>query len=152
MTTTYDPTQLATTPLYQVRFYLGDNDSSFWELQDEEILWSIQLRGNVWGATSMCALALASKYARLNSISADGVSQALQQKTAQFRTIAADYEKKETIYCAQGFLYGMSKSDMRSTLSDADRVPDIFRIALNDDPPNDGVSPVNEPPTRAGGW
>ena len=58
MTTTYDPTQLATTTLYQVRFYLGDTDDTSWQLQDEEIDWALTERGNTWGATAMCALAL----------------------------------------------------------------------------------------------
>ncbi|MDE2096239.1 MAG: hypothetical protein KGL39_03270 [Patescibacteria group bacterium] len=152
MTTTYIPADLATSTLYQVRFNLGDTDSTSWELQDEEIDWAITERGNAWGATAMCALALAAKYSRLTSLSADGVSQALQQKAVQFRLVAQDYQKKEALYCARPYLFGVSKSDMLATIQDSDRVPDIFRLGLNDDPPTDGISPVNEPPTRAGGF
>lgn len=151
MTTTYDPSQLSTSTLFQVRFYLGDTDNTSWQLQDEEINWSISERGNVWGATAMCALALAAKYSRLVSVSADGVSQGLQQKALAFRAIAVEYQKKEALYRAKPSLYGVSISDMRSTIADGDRVPDIFRLGLNDDPPTDGVSPVNEPPTVVDG-
>lgn len=147
MTTTYTPADLATSVKDQVRFNLGDTDSTDWQLQDEEIQWAITTRGNVWGATSMCALALVGKYGRLTSISADGVSQALNQRVDNYKAIATEFEHKETIYCAVPSLFGVSVSDMYATLSDSDRVPDIFRLGLNDNPPNAGVSPQNEPPS-----
>lgn len=146
MTTTYVPANLATSNLYQVRFNLGDTDATSYELQDEEINWAIQLRGNNWGATAMCALALASKYARLTSISADGVSQNLGQRITSFRQIAAEYQKKEAIYCGMPTLYGVSIISMLQALSDSDRTPNIFRIGMNDDPPNT-IRPVGDPPS-----
>lgn len=135
----------------QVRFYLGDTDSANPEMMDEEILWAISLRGNNWGATALCAMALATKYSRLTSISADGVSQGLNQKAPAFRLIAAEYQRKEAIYRAVPTLGGVSIGDMRRVLSNLDRVPDIFRIAINDNPPSDGTNPVNEPPLGSGG-
>ncbi len=145
MTTSYSPLDLATSIKDQIRFNLGDTDSSSFELQDEEITWAYTVRGNTWGATSMCALALAAKYARLTSISADGVSQNLGQRITNFRQISTDYEKKETLYYSRPTLGGVSISDMLATLSNGDRVPDIFRLALTDNPPNLGVHPHNEP-------
>lgn len=147
MTTTYDPIQLPTSTTYQIRFYLGDTDSTDWQLQDEEIAWAYTERGNVWGAASLCALALEGKYSRLTQISADGVSQSLQQRASQYAALSVLYAKKEAIYRAVPYLSGASISDMRANLSNADRVPDIFRLGLNDNPPTDGVDPVNEPPT-----
>ncbi len=149
MTTTYVPAQLATNKTYQVRFYIGDTDVAHAQLQDEEIAWAVSERGNVWGGTALCALALAAKYSRLTSISADGVSQALNQKATAFELIAAMYAKKEAIYRAVPYIGGVSIADMRSTLANSDRVPDIFRLGLNDFPPSDGVAPVNAPPTAA---
>lgn len=151
MTTTYIPAQLSTSNLYQVRFNLGDTDSSSWIFQDEEIDWAIQLRGNNWGATAMCALAAAAKYSRLTAINADGVSQNLSARVTQFKAIADEYEHKEAIYCAVPFLGGVSISQMLQALGDGDRVPDIFRLGMNDDPPSTGVDPVNDPPTGSEG-
>lgn len=150
MTTSYTPADLATSLKDQVRFNLGDTDSTDWQLQDEEIQWAITTRGNVWGATSMCALALVGKYGRLTQISADGVSQSLNQRVENYRAIFKEFEHKETIYCATPSLFGTSISGMIATLSDGDRVPDIFRLALNDNPPNAGVMPENEPPGFGG--
>jgi hypothetical protein len=146
MTASYDIAQLATSAKDQIRFALGDTDIEDFQLQDEEILFAYGLRGNVWGATAMCAEALAAKYSRLTSISADGVSQALNQKAVQFRAIAAEYQRKEVVYRAVPTLGGVSISDMWQVLANLDRVPDIFRIGINDDPPTDGVDPVGDPP------
>jgi hypothetical protein len=150
MTTTYVPANLATSNLYQVRFNLGDTDATSYELQDEEIDWAIQLRGNNWGATAMCALALASKYARLTSISADGVSQDLGQRVTSFRQIALEYQRKEVIYCATPTLFGVSILAQLQALGDSDRTPNIFRIGMSDDPPNT-IRPVGDPPSGSVG-
>lgn len=148
MTMTYNATQLPSNTTYQIRFNLGDTDMTSPQLQDEEIAWAYSVRGNTWGATAMCALALSAKYARLTQISADGVSQALNQKTEQFwKNVFKEYERKEVIYRAVPFVGGTSISDMFSTLSNTDRVPDIFRLGLNDNPPNSGIDPVNAPPS-----
>jgi hypothetical protein len=153
MTATYDPAQLgsyalslwgANCPVYQIRFYLGDTDSSSWLLQDEEIAWAYSVRGNTWGATALCAMALEAKYSRIASMSADGVSQSLSNLCAQFRTLAAEYQKKEVIHAAQPQLYGVSVSDMLATMQNSDRVPDIFRIGIFDNPPSSGADFFSE--------
>ncbi len=144
MTTTYDPTQLATNTTYQIRFYIGDTDSTSWQLQDEEIAFAYSVRGNTWGATALCAMALEAKYSRLASMSADGISQSLSNLAAQFRIVAAEYQKKEVIHAAQPSLFGISIADMLATIADSDRVPDIFRIGIFDNPPASGADFFSE--------
>lgn len=146
MTTTYNTAALTTNPIYQVRFNIGDRDVTAAQLTDEEIAWALYSRGSVMGACAMCCLALAAEYSRLTSISADGVSQGLNQKSAQYAAMAAAFQKKEAIYRASPTLGGVSKADMLAVLSNTDRVPDIFRIGITDDPPSDGVDPFNSPP------
>lgn len=145
MTTTYLPAQLGSSQVYEVRFYLGDTDSADWQLQDEEIQFSLDTRGNVYGATALCALALKGKYSRLVSISADGMSQALGQRVANYQALFVEYQRKEVIHYAMPSLYGVSVADMRATLGNMDRVPDIFRLGLFDNPPSDGTRPQNQP-------
>jgi hypothetical protein len=148
VTTSYDPALIgsytlslwgAACPVYQIRFYLGDTDSSSWLLQDEEIAFAFAMRGNAWGAASLCALALDAKFSRLASMSADGVSQSLSNLCAQFRALSAEYQKKEAIHTAQPYLYGTSISDMLATVENRDRVPDVFRIGVFDNPPASGA-------------
>lgn len=120
----------------QTRFLLGDTEAEEPELMDEEILYALSISGTAVGAAAICARALAAKYARLTSVSADGVSQALNQKTQQFRQLAQDLDRKAAIYTAKPFLYGVSKTDIDITASNPDRVPDIFRIGIMDNPPS----------------
>ncbi len=136
MTATYSPSDLATSTKDQVRFLLGDTDTADFQMQDEEIAWAYSTAGSTRGGAALCAEALAAKYSRLTSISADGVSQGLNQKAAQFRALAVALRKQEAIFRAMPTLGGVSISDMDSVLSNRDRVPDIFRIGLHDDPPS----------------
>ena len=74
MSFSYNPANLATEDKDGVRFFLGDTDSLSPLLQDEEIVYALSQRGNRYGATGMCARALAAQFSRLVSTSADGVS------------------------------------------------------------------------------
>jgi hypothetical protein len=124
-----------------VRFFLGDTDGTSPQVYDGEIAFALTARGTTYGATAMCALALAAKYSRLVNISADGMSQALGQKAAAFRAVATEYLSKEAVYGAAAYAGGISISDMRTILADTDRVPDLFRYGMLDNPPSDGVNP-----------
>ena len=46
MAVTYDPTMLQESPLYQVRFRLGDTDITAASFQDEEILFALSVHAN----------------------------------------------------------------------------------------------------------
>lgn len=129
-----------------IRFFLGDTDSNYPQLQDEEINFALTMRGNAYGGAAMCAQALAAKYSRLVNTSADGVSQGFAQKSVAYQRIALEYLEKETIHYAGGYAGGTSKSDMRAQLGNGDRVPDIFRFGMFDDPPNDGVNTAIDEP------
>lgn len=150
MTWSYDPTTLATSAKDQVRFYVGDTDSTSPQLQDEEIAFAVTVRGNAFGATALCAEALKAKYSRLVSMSADGVSVQNGQKATAYALIAKDYQSKEVLYYGVAYAGGISQADMRAVISNPDRVPDLFRYGMFDDPASDGVNPVS--PGSGGGY
>lgn len=141
----YDPGTLGDQQVYQVRFFLGDTDPDDQQLSDEEIAFALAQRGNPYGATAMCALALKGKYSRLVSISADGMSQQLGQRVANYQSLHDEYQRREVTHYAMPFLSGVSVSGIRTTIADPDRVPDIFRIGIFDNPPSDGARPNNQP-------
>lgn len=145
MTYSYDPTVLLNFDYNTVRFFIGDTDSAYWQLQNEEITFTLKIRGDVYSAAAMCAQALAGKYSRLVNQSADGVSQQMAQKAAQYATLAREYEAKAAIYQLP-YAGALSQADMRAVLANPDRIPDVFRFGMFDDPPNDGV----DPPTASG--
>jgi len=65
MAWTYDPTQLGTSTLMQVRFEIGDTDTTDQLLQDSEILYAASVENGIMGAAAKCCEALARKFARL---------------------------------------------------------------------------------------
>lgn len=155
MTWTYSPTDLLPPGKDTVRFFVGDTDMTAPQLMDEEILFTLQYRGDVYSAASMCAWALCAKYSRLVSTSADGFSAQSQQKAVAYAALAKDLQSKAVIY-ALPYAGALSRADMRAILADPDRIPDLFRFGEWDNPPNDGVAPPNQPggsyPTNLGGF
>jgi hypothetical protein len=151
MTATYDLADLtinapADGGVSNVRFFLGDTDVTQPQVQDEEILFAIEIRGNYWGATAMCAWALSSKYARLVSTSQDGVSTQNGEKSRNFALVGQDYDGKEAMRYAIPYSGGISITDMRKMMSMGDRVPELFRIGLFDNPPDSGTNPAIDRP------
>lgn len=124
-----------------VRWFIGDTDTNYPQLQDEEINFALTLRGNAYGAAALSASALAAKYSRLVNMSADGVSSQNAQKATAYKTLAEEYARKEAINYAIPYAGGISISDMQTIMSNPDRVPDIFRFGMFDNPVNDGTSP-----------
>lgn len=143
MTWSYTLSNLALMALDAVRWFVGDTDVAYPQLQDEEIDFALVLRGNAYGAAALCAAALAAKYSRLVSMSADGVSSQNGQKAIAYRALSEEYARKEAINYAIPYAGGISVSDIRAIQSNPDRVPDLFRYGMFDNPPNDGAAPPN---------
>lgn len=94
----------ASSDLDEVRYRLGDTDSTNPLLTDEEIqfqidTWKDKYDSNTWAAAE-CAETLVARFAREISYSADGVSvggQELQDKyTALAGTLRAQYQRSQT--------------------------------------------------------
>jgi hypothetical protein len=143
MTWSYSLSDLASLGKDTVRWFTGDTDINYPQLQDEEISFALTLRGNAYGAASLCAMALSAKYSRLVNMSADGVSTQDAQKAKAYADLSAEYAQKEAIHYALPYCGGISVSDMYANLANSDRVPDIFRFGMFDNPPNLGVRPPN---------
>lgn len=92
---TYDPTLLADSELFQVRFKIGDTDEDDPLLYDEEIAFELSQSGSVISAAIALCLRIASK---LSSSSIDytlGPHQVnLSQRAENFRKLAEDLKKE----------------------------------------------------------
>lgn len=65
MSFTYEPAQLSTSPLYQVRYRLGDTDSDTASFQDEEIVFTLESNNqNITLTCIACISALLPRLAR----------------------------------------------------------------------------------------
>lgn len=86
MSFTYENLNFAASVVSKVRFLVGDNNAEEFFLHDEEIEWLVEMwehKGSVYFVASMAAEAIAAKFAREISITADSQSLSageLQQK------------------------------------------------------------------------
>jgi hypothetical protein len=145
MTWTYDPTQLETSQMMQVRLRIGDTISSTPLLQDEEINLTLSQRNSIPGAAAMSAHIVAARFSRLADTTTGSVKISHAQKADAYRKLAADLEAQDDQFGgATPFAGGISISDMNTVNSDADRVPNNFIIGQTDYPEPYGQAPVDE--------
>ena len=133
MTWTYNPSQLGSTPLYQVRFLIGDTIEGQPQLQDEEINWTLTQQNSIWGAASMCAQSVASEYSRRADTVQMDLRTTYSQISKQYASMAAQYANKSA---ARGgglpVVTSVSITDKNAEVSNPDRVPPQFQIGMDD--------------------
>lgn len=87
-TYTADP---ANTPLDAVRLLIGDVDESEAQLQDNEIEWLLDIwagKGSLYYVASMAAEAIAAKYSREVTVSADSQSVGMGELQQKYQSLA----------------------------------------------------------------
>lgn len=133
MAWSYDPSQLATMPAYQVRLLIGDTLATDKQMQDEEIDFYLTTRANIYGSAAECCRTLATQFSRL----ADSVQGELRtlysSKARAYAARAAEFENKSTL-SGSGMPYagGISIADKQNQESDTDRVPPQFNLGMDD--------------------
>jgi hypothetical protein len=126
----------ADSDLDAIRFYVQDTDSADWFLTDEEIEFLIAQWTPVYGnnlmVAAMAAEAIAAKFAREVSYSADGVSIGVQELQQKFDALAMSLRDQYKQYDvgsgpnAGGVLY--------SDTEDPTIKPTLFSVGMNDNP------------------
>lgn len=138
MAQTYTASLIASTPLYQVRFLLGDNIAGKMILDDAEILWLISTEANVYMAAALAAGRIA---AMLAASSGSTVSGSITRKRVGNTDISysasgktsKDFESLALTLFQRGRAHqtpwagGISVSDKDTRWSDPDRPADGFR-------------------------
>jgi hypothetical protein len=133
VTWTYVVAQLSTTPLYQVRFMLGDTLPADQQLQDEEINFAISQESSVYGAAAACCRNLGARLSR-EADSIVGEQRTLYSSRAKaYRVKAAEFEAL-SIARGGGLPYagGISIADKATNEADSDRVSPEFQKGMTD--------------------
>lgn len=149
MTTTYDATQLATVPLYETRFLLGDTGPSF-TFQDEEINFFL---GKV---TDACKAAWMLAERRASQLEANGGSYSIGDLSVSNNPRAwKDFAKALKDYCTE-IKGGLTGINIGPGGAPYQNLPHIFAIGMHDAPgtlgpnwpaefPQPPVSPFYQP-------
>ena len=134
MTWTYDPALLATTPLYQVRWLIGDTLPRDPQLQDEELSWALTQRTSIYGAAADACNALAARLSREADATQGPAHTLYSSRARSYRAQAGTFEVKAMARSA-GLPYGgqMSVSDYELMAQNPDRIGGMFVIGLMDD-------------------
>jgi len=151
---TYDPTQIAAKPLFQVRWLIGDVIQTDQQLQDEEIGFAVTQRPSIYGAAAECCRALSARLARQADTAQGDLHTTYSQRSRAYALRAAEYESKAAIRGgALPYAGGVGIADKQNQEADTDRVPPQFQIGMEDsslpvssagnqsiEPPEPGVS------------
>lgn len=131
MSWTYDVTQLSTSQLMQVRFEIGDTDSTDPLMQDEEITYAIGAETSTASAAAKCCEGIARKFARLADTTLGPSKVAASQRFEHYQTLAKQLRKDSTAMNAPtgGGIYA-------TDIEDPNIVPPIFDKDL--------MSPIKE--------
>lgn len=152
MTWSYNPAQIQTNQIFQVRYLIGDTNQDDPQQENEEIEFALQIRGSIWGAAAMACESISANLSR----KADTVTGELHTK---YSTLSTAYNARSMVYEQQAaarsgalpIVGGISIQEKINQESDPDRVPPNFNIGMTDNnnqplPPagNESSIPVSD--------
>ncbi len=92
MTWSYDIALVATKD--QVRFLVGDTDTADQLTQDEEIVWALTEQGNVYGAASLVASTLATRFGRQVDKSVGDLKLKFGERAERYTKLSEELKKR----------------------------------------------------------
>jgi hypothetical protein len=130
---TYDPTQLTTSALFQLRLLIGDTLQKDPQMQDEELGWLMTQRSSIYGAAADACRSLAAQMSR-QADSTQGNLHTLYSSRARAYAASAGRYEVQAMARSAGLPYGgqMSQADYNQMLSNPDRMGPQFSIGMDD--------------------
>lgn len=133
MTWTYNLAALSSTPLFQVRFLIGDTDTTRQLVQDEEILYVLTTYTDPRAAAAVICEAIAAKLSQEADARAGDLSESSSQKAKAFADRAKELRSQLSTTALPVF-GGIRFSQKEPLDEDSDLVPPSFRIGENEHP------------------
>lgn len=134
--------------LDKVRFLIGDTDPEDRMLGDEEILYVLHDRGNVYSAASIACLSLAARFSREVTKQVGDLRISAEQRAKHYQALHEHYASQagesggmSPYVAAAPYAGGTSKSDRQAEINDPDRVPPAFTEGAMDHPRADRFDP-----------
>lgn len=125
----------------QVRWLVGDTDSTDQLAQNEEITFALNEAGSVYGAAALVCEAIATKYAREADLKEVGdLKLRYQERVSNFRALAERLRTSGTRTNSRIYAGGISVADKRIDEANTDRVPPRFRRDLHETTHPDGAT------------
>lgn len=151
MSWTYDPAQLASSKMMQVRYLVGDTLASDQQVQDEEINFTLTQTSSAYGAAAIVCRSLASRFSRQADVVDKDLRTMLSSRAKAYSVRAVEYESKSTSRGSLPYAGGISIANKIQNEQNPDRVQPQFNIGMEDNylpvapAPNEGTpSPSTE--------
>ena len=133
MTWTYDPTQLLTTPMMQVRYLIGDTRDTDRQVQDEEIAFALTERPSVYGAAAIVCRALSAQKSRLVDTVDNDLRTTYSLQSSAYARQAIYYEQRDAKFGGViPVAGGLNRSNKIQMECDPNRLPPAFNIGMQD--------------------
>lgn len=129
---TYDPTQLATSPLMQIRRLIGDVLPGDQQMYDDEIVYTNSQYNSVYSAAAECCRNLAFQFARKVDTVQGELKTNYSNQSKQYMLLSINLENRG-FRGALPYAGGISNSDKQNVASNPDRVPPSFNREQFDD-------------------
>lgn len=146
MTWTWDPDQLATSQLMQVRAEIQDVDVNNQLLSDQEIDYFGTVESNFWGAAARCAEVVARGFLRKADVKLGRAMQITYSKMAQQYFDMAKVLRMKALGARVPWVGGMSVADKVLYLQNPDIVAALFTKTMQQNPWTGGYTSSSLPP------
>jgi hypothetical protein len=132
-TWTYDPAQLTTNTVYQVRRLIGDVLYGDQQMQDEEVRWYVATNSTVWAAAASAAASLGAQFSRLVDTVQGELRTLYGQRAKNYMMLAARLDAQSKGRSpALAYAGGISIADKENQVENSDRVPPQFTLLMFD--------------------
>lgn len=130
----------------EVRFLVGDTDFDDGQVQDEEVLYALQVEGSTLRAAVRVARAIAAHYARAVEKQVGDLKIKASEKYKNYLDImkALEEEAAGSIPGASPFAGGISKTQKDTQENDSDRVEPAFSRGMMDNPNTSSAEDVRD--------
>jgi hypothetical protein len=140
MTWTYDPAQIASSPLMQMRVLIGDTLTKDPQLQDEELAFFQTQKTNIYGACALACRSLAARLSREADSTQGNLHTLYSSRARAYAQRAAQFEVDETVRSAGVPFSGQtSQADYDARAADLDRMGPEFEIGGDE---NRNITPL----------
>lgn len=149
MSWTYDGSQIGASPLFQLRWLIGDINVKDQQFQDEELQWAMTQRSSLYGAAADACRSLASRLSREADSSQGNFRTSYSARARNYRAQAGTYEVM-AMARSGGLSYSgqISQQDYDIAASDPDRMNPAFAVGMHEsDLP---VGPLDSSPSPRG--
>lgn len=134
MAWTYDPSQLNTNELYQVRMEIQDTNVNNQMLLDEEIQHAINTERNVWAASARCCEMIARRLLMKADVKLGRSMQVIYSKAAEQYFAMARMLRCKAMGTVVPYVGGMAIADKQSIGQDSALVAPNFTKTMMENP------------------